>query len=147
MNLNNTLHFDIRELTDFKERIKKLSHDNFTRFLSRETNKLATRLMKDAVKFTPVGHYPTKSGKQGGTLKGGWRKTGATPTTLTANVFNSTEYAMYVEYGHRTRGSAKWVEGQAMLGKAEYEMMYGKNSVMDIISADLDRFIQKMMEE
>ena len=78
---------------------------------------LAKRLMKLAKDRTPVGQYPPESGKVGGTLRRGW-KTGEIEkigNTYRIEVINPVEYASYVEYGHRTRNHAGWVNGRFMM--------------------------------
>lgn len=78
---------------------------------------LAKRLMKLAKDRTPVGQYPSGSGKVGGTLRRGW-KTGEIEkigNTYRIEVINPVEYASYVEYGHRTRNHAGWVNGRFMM--------------------------------
>ena len=78
---------------------------------------LAKRLMKLAKDRTPVRQYPSGSGKVGGTLRRGW-KTGEIEkigNTYRIEVINPVEYASYVEYGHRTRNHAGWVNGRFMM--------------------------------
>lgn len=78
------------------------------------------------------------SSKTGGTLRRGWDigpviKSGE---TYSVEIFNSVEYASYVEFGHRTRNHKGWVPGQYMLTISEEEM---KN--------DLERIIQNKLKE
>lgn len=79
------------------------------------------------------------SSKKGGTLRDrGWHvgpviKSGE---AYSVEVFNSIEYASYVEFGHRTRNHKGWVPGQYMLTISEEEM---KN--------DLERIIQNKLKE
>lgn len=88
------------------------------RFLAQEGELLRGR----AVSNTPVGKV------NGGTLKGNWRRT--SPAGGTVEVYNNTEYAAHVEYGHRLKnrktgqwlhdssGKLKFVEGSHMLREA-----------------------------
>ena len=78
------------------------------------------------------------SSKTGGTLRRGWDigsviKSGK---TYSVEIFNSVEYASYVEFGHRTRNHKGWVPGQYILTISEEEM---KN--------DLERIIQNKLKE
>ena len=67
------------------------------RFLKQEAELLRGR----AVDNTPVGK------KNGGTLKGNWRRTN--PLGGSIEVYNNTEYAAHVEWGHRLKRKGKWV--------------------------------------
>lgn len=86
------------------------------------------------VNFTP------HSGKVGGTLKRGWGVKRKNPGPISINKFvqtlpvkkvgafyvidieNNTEYASYVEHGHRTPDKKGFVEGQHFLEKSEQEL-------------------------
>lgn len=93
---------------------------------------LAARLLAKVVKRTPVGVYGNH--KKGGTLRRGWTAgKGVTEYAQSLKVHhfgdnhvivvsNPTEYASYVEYGHRTRNHAGWVEGKFMLTISEREL-------------------------
>lgn len=64
------------------------------------------------------------SSKTGGTLRRGWDvgpviKLGE---TYSIEIFNSVEYASYVEFGHRTKNHKGWVQGQFMLTISEKEI-------------------------
>ena len=54
-------------------------------------------------KRTPVGQYPSGSGKVGGTLRRGWTigEVKHEGNDCIIEVINPLEYASYVEYGHR----------------------------------------------
>jgi hypothetical protein len=85
---------------------------------------LAARLLAKVIKRTPVGKYPASSGKKGGTLRRGWtigavKKIG---DEYTIEVINPTEYAPYVEFGHRTPDHSGWVDGRFMLTISEQEL-------------------------
>lgn len=74
---------------------------------------------------TPVGVYPSGSGKVGGTLRRNWsvKFYDRGGRGFEAVIYNSTYYAPYVEYGHRKRGGRGWVEGRFMLTKAEEKIV------------------------
>ena len=63
------------------------------------------------VKFT------VKQGKNGGTLRRRWAVTPIvrTGSTTSTEIINPTEYASYVENGHRTANGRGWVPGKFML--------------------------------
>lgn len=80
-------------------------------------NELAVRLLQMAADRTPVGHYPSSSGKVGGTLKNGWkigdvRRSG---NVVSVEVFNPVHYSHFVEFGHRNANGSGWVDGKFML--------------------------------
>jgi|AGTN01.1.fsa_nt_gi hypothetical protein len=69
-------------------------------------------------------HFQPNTGKKGGTLRRNWTvgevvKTG---NQYTIEVINPTEYAPYVEFGHRTADHSGWVEGKFMLTISEQEL-------------------------
>ena len=74
----------------------------------------AEELIGDVKELTPVG----KSGH----LKGGWHRENGkrlTGNTFSQIVFNMTNYANHVEYGHRVgRNKTKFVRGRFMLRTA-----------------------------
>ncbi|OFL79100.1 HK97 gp10 family phage protein [Fusobacterium sp. HMSC073F01] len=73
------------------------------------------------------------SGKTGGTLRRGWDigpviKSGE---TYSVKIFNSVEYASYVEFGHRTRNHKGWVQGHFMLTISEKELSENLNVIIE----------------
>lgn len=135
---------DFRQLKNLQEKLNKLQRDDFQAFCEAAAKELAARLLAKVIKRTPVGQYPSETGKVGGTLRRGWTaKTeaeaiaGRTPdakafvdslqVTKSGNVYqieiiNPVHYASYVEYGHRTRNHKGWVKGEFMLTKSEIEL-------------------------
>lgn len=124
---------DYKELEELKKKLQAAELDSFMESCARE---LAARLLAKVIKRTPVGQYPSSSGKKGGTLRRGWtagKNSNAVSYSKTLEVrhvgnnyiieiINPTEYASYVEYGHRTRNHAGWVKGQFMLTISEDEI-------------------------
>ncbi len=126
---------DYRQFQAFSKKLEKLAGADMQQFCESAAKELAARLLEKVIKRTPVGVYPKKSGRVGGTLHRGW--TGGTDqgasyaqslpversgTTYTITVSNPIEYASYVEYGHRKRGNKGWVEGRFMLTESEIEL-------------------------
>ncbi len=124
---------DFRGLKDFQEELNRLQDpDKFVEACAKE---LAARLLRMAVKRTPVGQYPKSSGKKGGTLRRGWtgeKRASAQGyadsltihhfgDTYVIEIVNPVEYASYVEYGHRTTNNG-WVPGQLMMTTSEQEL-------------------------
>lgn len=84
-------------------------------FCEATVKELAARMLRKVKERTLPGVYPEGSGRSGGTLRGNWT-IGATirreGNSYVIDVINPTEYAPYVEYGHRTRGHKGWVKGR-----------------------------------
>nr|DAX78782.1 MAG TPA: putative tail component [Caudoviricetes sp.] len=103
------------ELKGFKEfdkildEIKTKAPQATERFLMLQ----AEDLKKDAKELTPVDT---------GTLKNAWQRENGkrlTGNTFSQIVFNMTNYANHVEYGHRVgKSKTKFVKGKFMLRKA-----------------------------
>lgn len=145
---------DLKGLKKLQENLNNLNDKQVQEFIEGVAKELAARLLAKAIKRTPVGKYPKGSGKKGGTLRRGWttQKAGsgsegmkgnnakAYADTLKVNYFggvyvvevvNPTEYASYVEFGHRTRGGKGWVEGRFMLTISEQELQEDAPKVIE----------------
>ena len=46
-------------------------------------------------------------------------------------MFNQVEYAMYVEYGHRTANHSRWIPGQFMLTISEKELEQNADKIVE----------------
>lgn len=140
---------DYSELIELKERLEQFQKVDMDAFCEKVAKELAQRLLRSVRKKTQVGEYETitykkkdgttvtyNEGKQGGTLRKGWKaqpnvtKTG---TTYEIEVYNPVEYASYVEYGHRQQAGrfvpqigkrlkVSWVEGKFWLTDSENEV-------------------------
>lgn len=135
---------DFKQMKELQERIRKLTGNDFDAFCEECAKELAARLLAKVIKRTPVGNYPSSTGKMGGTLRRGWTaKTeeeaasggkgnakayaDALPITKSGNmiqieIINPVHYASYVEFGHRTRNHKGWVKGRFMLSISEKEL-------------------------
>lgn len=74
-----------------------------------------------------------------GRLREGWKRSRVRQGRT--EVFNNTEYANHVEYGHRTRGGNGFVKGRKMLhrGLLEFSKTYKDHAtrvVKDILDTD-----------
>ena len=114
---------DCKQLEQLRDSLEAMARnsDDFFEAASRE---IAARLLAKVIKRTPVGTYPSNSGKVGGTLRRGWTAgTNQAATsyadsltvhhfgdTYVIEIINPVEYASYVEFGHRTANGAGWVE-------------------------------------
>ncbi|MCD8209168.1 MAG: HK97 gp10 family phage protein [Bacteroidales bacterium] len=148
--MGKTGSFDIRGLEEFQKELEKMQDDR-DEFVESCCKELAARLLSLVIPRTPVGQYPAESGKKGGTLRRGWTgqknqdaKAWANSlpvvkegSTYTITVTNPTEYASYVEFGHRTRNHAGWVPGQFMLTMSESDL---RSITPQILQAKLDSY-------
>lgn len=105
--------FDISQLEGFRDNIKNFDTDAFIKSCCKE---LGARLLRKTKFRTPV---------KTGNLRRNWfvdETVSVNGKKYKIDVFNSTEYAPYVEYGHRTRNHNGWVEGCFMLTESENEL-------------------------
>lgn len=106
-------NFEIKGIDNFLKDINNIQN-NFYEDLENLIKKYGVYLFTNTKKKTPVGEY--NNGRTGGTLRRSWQlkyKKG----DLSIRLYNNTEYGIYVEYGHRTRGGKSYVEGVYMLKK------------------------------
>ena len=135
-----------KDLEKFRDTVEKsLGANQVDAFIESCAKELAARLLAKVIKRTPVGQYPSGSGKKGGTLRRGWTGDKSTNATAYANslkvnrqggayvieIINPVEYASYVEFGHRTRGGNGWVEGKFMLTISEQEVQASASTILE----------------
>lgn len=140
------VRLDYDELKKLQERIMLFGDPTqMDQFFESCAKELAARLLAKVIKRTPVGQYPDGSGKVGGTLRRGW--TGGKDSNGAAyarslqvdkvgsdfviEIVNPTEYASYVEFGHRTRNHRGWVEGHFMLTISEDEIRQSAPRILE----------------
>lgn len=137
------------DFSGFEEMQRRLQNADaeIEAFIKSCAKEIAARLLRKAIQRTPVGVYPSGSGKTGGTLRRGWsaqQNQGLNVTrnggVYTVEIINPVPYASYVEYGHRTRGGRGWVEGRFMLTISEQE-------IENITPALLERRVQEELGE
>jgi hypothetical protein len=125
--------FKVKGLEELQKELESLESPEA--FIEGCAKELAARLLAKVIKRTPVGQYPSGTGKVGGTLRRGWtggQKGGASyaaslPITHVGNTYvveitNPVEYASYVEFGHQTANHKGWVEGKFMMTESEQEL-------------------------
>lgn len=116
---------DASQLKALQKQISALSDQQMHLFYVAAAKELAARLLRKVKKRTPVGQYPSGSGRTGGTLRRGWTidtEVKVEGDTYEITVFNPVEYAPYVEFGHRTANHKGWVQGRFMLTRSEVEL-------------------------
>lgn len=132
---------DFSELTTLRDNLQRqLSNEQIDQFMESCAKELTARLLAKVKRRTPVGVYPDRTG---GTLRRAW-DSGIGDITKQGNMYtitltNETEYASYVEFGHRTRNHKGWVKGQFMLTISEEELKRDAPKV-------LERKLKKMLE-
>lgn len=126
---------DFRQFKEMQKRLDLLAKMDLDKFCRETSKELAARLLAKVIRRTPVGQYPSYTGKVGGTLRRGWTggKNGNAASyakslgiqkqgnTYIIEIINPVDYSGYVEYGHRNRGGG-WVEGKHMLQISEAEV-------------------------
>lgn len=145
---------DLSELEKFRDKIKDLEKE-LPEFERGCADEIAARLLRAVRQKTPVGIYSEDSGKMGGTLRRNWNVSNPKRVTggFTVDVINNTEYASYVEYGHRQdvgryvpalgkRLKSPWVDGRHMLTDSVDEIQ-GKAD--DIVDRRLKRWLEGKM--
>lgn len=148
-------NMNINDLKKFQQNLESIKNpDEFCEDCAKE---LAKRLLAKVIKRTPVGVYPSGSGKQGGTLRRGWtgQKSGSAASyanslnvqrvgnTYQIDIVNPVEYASYVEFGHRTRGHKGWVKGQFMMTISENEL---QTIAPKVLEQKLLKYLQKAVK-
>lgn len=150
-----------KEFQDFTKKIEQLGQNQKDEFMEACCKELAARLLQKVIKRTPVGVYEHKTG---GTLRRGWtaetheEAASGSGAGKDANKYvdslkiehigngykvevkNPVEYAIYVEYGHRTRDHQGWVPGRFMLTVSEKELQQSAPGM-------LEKKLKKYMED
>ena len=150
---------DYKQLSKFASDLERLNGTQKEEFLQACCKELAARLLQKVIRktmeysdtgtlvrgWTVDTHEEAASGKNVAYKE--WcdavevRKQG---NTYILNVTNPVKYASYVEYGHRTKNGAGWVEGKFTLTVAEAEL----NAASDgIIAKKLRKFIKEAFGE
>lgn len=140
-----TAHFDYRDLIQYRDKLQKVQNE-LPAFNEAMVKELASRLLRMVKYRTPV---------ISGELRRNWTigeitRNGA---TITVDIINPTEYAIYVEYGHRQQVGRYvpalgkklkqgWVTGRFMLTKSE---MLLESRAPGIIEAKLVRWLGEML--
>lgn len=144
--------FDFSEFKRFQQKVDKLCQNDLDAFCRDCARELAARLLGKVIRRTPVGVYT--GGKVGGTLRRGWtggKSAGAEyakslsvskqGNDYVIEVINPTDYASYVEFGHRTRGGKGWIDGRFMLTISENEL---KSQAPQILERKLDELLRQV---
>lgn len=138
------IEVQIDGLKDFQKILQEMKAEE-ERFMTETIKELAARLLRKVIKRTPVRE---------GLLRRNWtvsdvRKNGS---NYEIEVSNSTEYASYVEYGHRQtpgryvpaigkRLKKSWVKGKFMLTISEEEL---RKEAPAVIKRKISEWLKKL---
>ena len=107
---------DLRSFKKFEQQLNSLSKADMDALCRQAAKELAARLLRKVKNRTPVDT---------GELRRNWNidlEITQVGNEYEITVYNATEYASYVEYGHRIRGGKGWVVGRFMMTKSEVEL-------------------------
>lgn len=115
--------FDVSSLKDFKDQLKGFG-GIVDSIIVEALNDCVAREIRMTKKLTP---RDTK------TLMNNWRITDVKKDgdTYQVTLYNNTDYADYVEFGHRTRDHKNWVPGKFMLTISERQIEAVIESIVD----------------
>lgn len=124
--------FEFSRLLNFKNGLDKL-REHAPAFQEECLKELVSRLFAKTVARTPV---------LTGELRRGWsigpiQRVGS---QIQIEIINPVEYAMYVEYGHRTKDHRGWVEGRFMFTTSIEEL---ERELPAILERKLEQFIKE----
>lgn len=177
--MGKSVKVDIKGLEKFRDKLEQIDVQEFCEAAAKE---LASRLLRKVIKRTPVGDYDSyeidedgnrkigkdgkpiitkKGGKVGGTLRHNWTvlfnkiKVQKRGNNYVVELINPTEYASYVEYGHRQepgryvptigkRLKKGWVEGQFMLTISENEI---REQAPGILEKKLNKWLTEVLSD
>ena len=116
-------NFEIHGLDKFIIKLNDMNA-NFNRDLQKLVEESGGKILRGTKQKTPV---------DSGQLRRSWQ---LEKGNLYVKIYNNTEYGIYVEYGHRTRGGKRYVEGVYML-KTTFEKQVKK------FESDLEKLFKK----
>lgn len=123
------------DFKEFKKFAEKVSEADVQKLHEDIVKDLAARALRKIVKTTPVDTGNLKRNWKVGNVK----KTG---DTYEIEIYNNTEYAPYIEYGHRTKNGLGYVQGRFMMTIAVAEVKALSSS---IVEKKLSAFINEVM--
>lgn len=118
-----SVRFDVTDIEKYRDSINDFK-DTIDGIVEEAIKEIALRELRSVKKLTPVDTN---------TLRRSWyvgdiRKRG---NEVEVTIYNNTNYADYVEFGHRTRDHKKWVTGKFMLTISERQIEAVIESIVD----------------
>lgn len=131
------LKVDIRQLKALQKQIEHLYQGELEQISVATLKELAARMLRQVSKRTPVAT---------GTLRRNWTVGAVVKNgnSFEIEVINSTDYAAYVEYGHRTANRRGWVPGSFMMTVSAQEL---ERDAPKIIERKLRSFLAKELSK
>lgn len=125
------LKIDLSAIKKLREKIKNFNQKQKIELCEKIAKETALLLLRRVREKTPsrTGNLRRNWYNNGKKIKNGYQE----------NVFNQTEYASYVEYGHRKPKNKGWVDGKYMLTKSEKE-------INDIYQKIAEKQVNKALE-
>lgn len=122
---------NIAALKQLRNKIKDFTKRQKIELCEKIAKETALLLLRRVRYRTPVktGNLRRNWSRSGRQIKNGYQET----------VFNQTEYASYVEFGHRKPKNKGWVDGKYMLTKSEKE-------ISDIYQKIAEKQVNKALE-
>ena len=124
----------------------------FQAWTDRVNSKIATESVKHGLEVTmqrvkaqSMKAVKSRTPVDTGHLRQTWHADGPfiTGTVIAIKVYNNTEYAPFVENGHRTRGGGGWVEGRFMLKDTVVEV---EGQMPQLIAPSLERALRGLLD-
>ncbi|BDZ30625.1 HK97 gp10 family phage protein [Lactiplantibacillus sp. WILCCON 0030] len=147
---------DDAQFEEFANKVSSLiKTDELKKQLERSTKRVGKRAMESVKSKTPEGQYPMGSGRTGGHLRRTWHVRGPfiSDGIISMKIYNNTDYATYVENGHRTRTphtaesikrsrGVHWIPGEHMLMKTMFEI---DDQLPKLLTPALKDFMRELM--
>lgn len=122
-----SIKIDTKGLDEFANKLKKASTQTQKDVVFKALDDLSADVLARAIKQTP---------RDTTNLARSWKASAATikrGNTYSRNIYNSADYGVYVEYGHRTRNHRGWVPGKFMLTRAIEDVDKRKDQIVSEI--------------
>lgn len=137
-----------KQMKKMNDRIQKFNDEGLDKFIEDLARKLAVRVLVHVIPSTPVDTGVLRRGWGGGVESTPTQIANSTPVNKVGNTFtilisNNVEYALWVEYGHRTRGGNDWVGGKFML-KISIEKVKMKSQ--SIIEKEFEKQLKRIFK-
>lgn len=129
--------FDDRQFQAFvKQFDSAVKGEAYLREIEKAFRDITAKTLKIVKKRSPVDKGVLRRNWSAGSLK-------VSKGNMMVEIFNNTEYAIYVEMGHRPRGGKGWVKGKFFLEDSINEI----NEIMDeVLGIAFERALAKLLE-
>lgn len=118
---------DYQQLKRLRDKVEKFSKVDLDAFCIEISRELAYRLLSKTIRRTPVDTGALRRGWTNGQSTSPKAFASTLPIIKAGNEYrieitNLVDYALFIEYGHRTRNHNGWVNGRFMLTISENEL-------------------------